>query len=62
MNKEDYIEKLTQFKIEIESCDSKDSFKMIEERLKRKLLEIYQSDDPYIKRCKSNWYNHLGLI
>jgi len=55
MNKEDYIEKLTQFKIEIESCDSKDNFLRIEEWLKRKLLEIYLSDDPFIKKCKSSW-------
>lgn len=55
MNKEDYIEKLTQFKIEIESCDSKDNFLRIEERLKRKLLEIYLMDDPFIKKCKSSW-------
>lgn len=55
MNKDDIIKKLIDFRREFEECQSIDEFKKIEERLKRKLKEIYLDDDPFVRRCKSSW-------
>lgn len=51
----EYILKLKSFKDELDNCQTKDSLKEIEERLRRKLKEIFIDDDPFMRRCKSIW-------
>lgn len=50
-----YTDKLFDFKREINECQSQYNFKIIEERLKRKIQEIFLDDDPFVKTCKSSW-------
>lgn len=51
MDKEAVIQKLKDFRVEIEDCQSMKELEKIEERLKRKLKEIYLDNDPFITRC-----------
>ncbi len=51
MNKEDVIEKLKEFQNEIRGCYNIKELRIITDRLRRKLQEIYNDNDPFIKRC-----------
>lgn len=51
----EYLIKLNSFQDELEGCTNKESFKEIEERIQRKLKEVFLDDDPFVIRCKSSW-------
>lgn len=55
MTETEYLMKLNNFQDELEGCQSKESFKKIEERLHRKLKEVFLDNDPFVNRCKSSW-------
>lgn len=55
MTETEYLMKLNNFQDELEGCQSKESFKKNEERLHRKLKEVFLDNDPFVHRCKSSW-------
>lgn len=55
MSEDEFIRKLESFKQEFLACKSFDEFDGILERLRRKLLEIYDDNDPFVRRCSVSW-------
>jgi len=51
MEKEEFIQKLIDFKAEIQNCNNEVELRKIQERLKRNLLEYYNENDTFIRRC-----------